>query len=81
MPPLARKKGINPLLPLPSYNATLHEDYDKLFEEAHLAQLHGKGGVCEQIINKLHVATELLETRYKDVNEEGGRSLALCGHM
>jgi hypothetical protein len=64
---------------LPSRASPHRADYAQLYSEAHLAQLHNKDGVCAQILSKLHAATEMLEARYKDV-EEGGRNLALCRH-
>ena len=56
-----------------------YAEYTRLYTGEHLQRLHGKDGVCAQIMSKLHGAKELLEEHYKDA-EQGGRDLALCSH-
>ena len=56
-----------------------YAEYTRLSTGEHLQRLHGKDGVCAQIMSKLHGAKELLEEHNKDA-ELGGRNLALCSH-
>jgi hypothetical protein len=56
--------------------------YEGAYEESQLASLSKKGGICDQILDKMHGAKGLFEQYFVDGEDEadGGRSLAFCEH-